>query len=190
MKDVTITELFAGRVRGTPAATALRFRGEEMTYRQLDLRAEHLAHRLRAAGVGPESVVGVCFERSFEMIVALVGVLKAGAAYLPLDPDEPTVRLRFMLEQADARVLLTHGPVGDTLPNLGVAVLNVDSAEVDATRLPLTGSADGLAYVRYTSGSTGHPKGVAVPHRGVVRLCTAPTGSPSVHRRRSCSCAR
>lgn len=170
MKDVTITELFAGRVRCTPAATALRFRGEEMTYWQLDLRAEHLAHRLRAAGVGPESVVGVCFERSFEMIVALVGVLKAGAAYLPLDPDEPTVRLRFMLEQADARVLLTHEPVGDTLPNLGVTVFTVDSGEGDIRPLPPSGSADGLVYVRYTSGSTGHPKGVAVPHRGVVRL--------------------
>ncbi|MGA6227394.1 AMP-binding protein, partial [Streptomyces umbrinus] len=86
MKDVTITELFADRVRCAPTATALRFRGEEMTYRQLDLRAEHLAHRLRYVGVGPEDVVGVCVERSFEMIVALLGVLKAGAAYLPLHP--------------------------------------------------------------------------------------------------------
>ncbi len=171
MKDVTITELFADRVRCVPAATALRFRGEEMTYRQLDLRAEHLAHRLRDIGVGPEDIVGVCVERSFEMIVALLGVLKAGAAYLPLHPDEPALRLRFMLDHADARVLLTHRPVLGQLPDLDVTVLDVDGPEAPgATPLPPSGSADGLAYVRYTSGSTGHPKAVAVPHRGVVRL--------------------
>ncbi|MCX5602416.1 non-ribosomal peptide synthetase [Streptomyces phaeochromogenes] len=171
MKDVTITELFADRVRCEPGATALRFRGEEMTYRQLDLRAEHLAHRLRDAGVGPEDVVGVCVERSFEMIVALLGVLKAGAAYLPLHPDEPALRLRFMLDHADARVLLTHRPVLGRLPDLAPTVVDVDGPEVrGGTPLPSNGSADGLAYVRYTSGSTGHPKAVAVPHRGVVRL--------------------
>ncbi|MDQ1023300.1 amino acid adenylation domain-containing protein [Streptomyces umbrinus] len=171
MKDVTITELFADRVRSAPTATALRFRGEEMTYRQLDLRAEHLAHRLRDVGVGPEDIVGVCVERSFQMIVALLGVLKAGAAYLPLHPDEPALRLRFMLDHADARVLLTHRPLLGQLPHLGVTVLDVDGPEVPgAAPLPPSGSADGLAYVRYTSGSTGHPKAVAVPHRGVVRL--------------------
>ncbi|QQM46461.1 non-ribosomal peptide synthetase [Streptomyces liliifuscus] len=171
MKDVTITELFADRVRCAPMATALRFRGEEMTYRQLDLRAEHLAHRLRDVGIGTEDIVGVCAERSFEMIVALLGVLKAGAAYLPLHPDEPALRLRFMLDHAGARVLLTHRPVLGKLPGLDVTVLDVDGSEVPgATPLPPGGSADGLAYVRYTSGSTGHPKAVAVPHRGVVRL--------------------
>ncbi|WP_189842553.1 non-ribosomal peptide synthetase [Streptomyces umbrinus] len=181
MKDVTITELFADRVRCAPEASALRFRGEEMTYRQLDLRAEHLAHRLRDVGVGPEDIVGVCVERSFEMIVALLGVLKAGAAYLPLHPDEPALRLRFMLDHAGARVLLTHRPVLGQLPDLDVTVLDVDVTALDVegperpegpggTPLPPSGSADGLAYVRYTSGSTGHPKAVAVPHRGVVRL--------------------
>ncbi|WTP62781.1 non-ribosomal peptide synthetase [Streptomyces phaeochromogenes] len=174
MKDVTITELFADRVRCAPEASALRFRGEEMTYRQLDLRAEHLAHRLRDVGVGPEDIVGVCVERSFEMIVALLGVLKAGAAYLPLHPDEPALRLRFMLDHAGARVLLTHRPVLGQLPDLDVTALDVEGPErpegPGGTPLPPSGSADGLAYVRYTSGSTGHPKAVAVPHRGVVRL--------------------
>ena len=170
MTDATITGLFAERVRQAPDATALRFRGAELTYRQLDRRAERLAHRLRAAGAGPESVVGVCVERSFELIVALVGVLKAGAAYLPLDPAEPAVRLRLMLDQADARLLLTHAPVRDRLPGLGVTVLDVAGDDVGAQPLPPLGSPDALAYVRYTSGSTGHPKGVAVPHRGVVRL--------------------
>jgi len=170
LTDATITGLFAERVRQAPDATALRFRGAELTYRQLDRRAERLAHRLRAAGAGPESVVGVCVERSFELIVALVGVLKAGAAYLPLDPAEPAVRLRLMLDQADARLLLTHAPVRDRLPGLGVTVLDVAGDDVGAQPLPPLGSPDALAYVRYTSGSTGHPKGVAVPHRGVVRL--------------------
>jgi non-ribosomal peptide synthetase component F len=136
----TIHELFAEQVRHAPTATALRFRGEDLTYGQLDARAEHLARRLRAAGVGPESVVGVCLERSFEMIVALVAVLKAGGAYLPLHPDEPAVRLRYMLDHAEARVLLTERV---SVP--GVTTFTVDSAE-STDAVPLTGSADALAY--------------------------------------------
>ncbi|TDV56471.1 non-ribosomal peptide synthetase [Actinophytocola oryzae] len=163
---MTTAELFAEHAARTPDATALRFLGAELCYRQLDERAENLARRLRAEGVGPETVVGVCVRRSFEMVVALLGVLKADAAYLPLDLDEPAVRRRLVFEQADVRVVVAR--VAIPLP--GVNVLTVDGEPVDTTPPPVRGSADSLAYVRYTSGSTGHPKGVAVPHRGVVRL--------------------
>jgi amino acid adenylation domain-containing protein len=174
-RDATITDLFAAQVRDHPDADALRFRGVGMSYAELDRRADGLARRLRALGVGPESVVGLCVERSFEMIVALLGILKAGGAYLPLRPDDPSWRLRFMLERAGTRILLTHENVVDRLPELDVTVLRVDSGTTEPTSLdteplPVDGFADGLAYVCYTSGSTGEPKGVLVPHRGVTRL--------------------
>ncbi|MFF7307729.1 amino acid adenylation domain-containing protein [Streptomyces sp. NPDC008137] len=172
--DDTITRQFAEQVRRRPDATALRFRGEDMTYAELDERADRLARRLGALGVGEESVVGVCFERSFEMVVALVAILKAGGAYLPVHPTEPQERFRYMLDQARAQVLLTHGPLIDRIPAVDVTVVNLDAAE-DPTP---TGAeppmpqvvADNLAYVCYTSGSTGQPKGVSVTHRGVCRL--------------------
>jgi amino acid adenylation domain-containing protein len=177
-RAATITELFAEQVQSRPDATALRFHDEELTYEQLDARAEALARRLRTLGVGPERIVGVCIERSLEMIVALVAVLKAGGAYLPLHPAEPAERFRYMLAQADARLLLTHGPLVDRLPPVDATVLDLDDMVLDLDGTAPIGSAplesgnvaDSLAYVCYTSGSTGQPKGVCVPHRGVVRL--------------------
>lgn len=172
-REATITDLFADQVRRRPHSTALRFRDEDMTYAQLDERADRLARRLRALGVGQESTVGVCLERSFEMVVALVAILKAGGAYLPVHPNEPAERFRYMLDQAGTRVLLTHGPVAGGLPKLAVTVLNLDDEEPegeDATPVESGNRADSLAYICYTSGSTGQPKGVSVPHRGVVRL--------------------
>lgn len=170
--EATITELFADQVRARPDETALRFRGEDMSYARLDERSDRLAHHLRTMGVGPESVVGVCVERSFEMVIALFGVLKAGAAYLPVHAKEPAERFQYMLDQAGARVVLTHERLVDTLPALDATVLSLDAAELPAATEPLApvASADTMAYVCYTSGSTGLPKGVAVPHRGVTRL--------------------
>jgi amino acid adenylation domain-containing protein len=173
--EATLTELLAEQVRSRRDETALRFRGEDMTYGELDERAEQLARRLRSLQTGPEDVVGVCIERSFEMVIALVAILKAGAAYLPLHPDEPAERFRYMLEQAGARVLLTHDRLAGGLPAVDATVLSVDrerdlAPAVGFGPLEPGPSADSLAYVCYTSGSTGAPKGVCVTHRGVVRL--------------------
>ncbi|CRK56747.1 Non-ribosomal peptide synthetase [Alloactinosynnema sp. L-07] len=173
-RSATITELFDEQVRCRPDKTAVRFLDEDMTYAQLDQAADNLARHLRTLGVDTEGIVGVCVERSFEMIVALLGILKAGAAYLPLHPDEPAERFRYMLDQADARVLLTHERLAGRLPDVDATVLSLDGGELpaadDSGPLDPGTSADSLAYVCYTSGSTGKPKGVTVPHRGVVRL--------------------
>ncbi|WPW26728.1 amino acid adenylation domain-containing protein [Streptomyces atratus] len=170
----TITEQFAEQVRRRADATALRFRGEGLTYAELDERADRLARRLRGLGVGEESVVGVCFERSFEMVIALVAILKAGGAYLPVHPTEPQERFCYMLGRADAQVLLTHGPLIDRIPEVDATVVNVDDpaepTPIDADLPAPRAAADSLAYVCYTSGSTGQPKGVSVTHQGVCRL--------------------
>ncbi len=172
-RSATITDLFREQVRRRPEAVALRFGDHDMTYAELDQRTDRLAHYLRSLGVSTESVVGVFFERSFEMVVALVGILKAGGAYLPVHVNEPPERFRYMLEQADARVLLTHDRLIDEVPEIDAAVVNLDShKETLAPSGPIEPGTtpDNLAYVCYTSGSTGRPKGVGVRHRGVVRL--------------------
>ncbi|WP_305787975.1 non-ribosomal peptide synthetase [Symbioplanes lichenis] len=172
-RDATINDLFDAQVRRRPDAVALRFDGQDLTYRELDLRADLLARHLRDLGVGPEAAVGVFFERSFEMVIALVGILKAGGAYVPLHQNEPPDRFRYMLDQAGCRVVLTHDALAGRIPDVSATVVNLDhepagtpgAAPVAGTRSP-----DNLAYICYTSGSTGLPKGVAVRHRGVVRL--------------------
>jgi amino acid adenylation domain-containing protein len=172
-RNATITDLFDEQVRLRPEATALRFDGVDMSYAELDRRADELARHLRALGVGTESVVGLFVERSFEMITALLGILKAGGAYLPVHHNEPPERFRYMLTQARARVLLTHDRLSDRVPESDITVVNLDHAwqtpPVEGPIQPGTGP-DNLAYICYTSGSTGMPKGVAVRHRGVVRL--------------------
>ncbi|WP_413754055.1 non-ribosomal peptide synthetase [Streptomyces sp. R-74717] len=172
-RNATIIDLFDEQVRLRPEATALRFDGVDMSYAELDRRADLLARHLRALGVGTESVVGLFAERSFEMIIALVGILKAGGVYLPVHQNEPPERFRYMLEQAQARVLLTHDRLSDRVPEIDGTVVNLDreweTAPVAGPIEPGTGP-DNLAYICYTSGSTGMPKGVGVRHRGVVRL--------------------
>ena len=110
----TIPELFAQQAARTPDAVALVFDDATLSYRELDTRANQLAHHLRTLGAGPETIVGLCVERSFDMVIALIGILKAGAAYLPLDPDYPQQRLRFMLDDAAAPILITHGALRST----------------------------------------------------------------------------
>ncbi len=147
-----------------------------LTYGELEERANKLAHALRAMGIGTESRVGICVERSVEAIIGLLGILKAGAAYVPLDPDYPVERLRYMASDASLTALLTKAPLAGSLATEpGLRILRLDTDwERDVSWRPGTAPLGGarpenLAYIIYTSGSTGHPKGVAIPHRAIVR---------------------
>ncbi|MEE1805325.1 non-ribosomal peptide synthetase, partial [Streptomyces sp. BE133] len=166
----TLPELFEAQVSRTPEAVAVVFEGESVSYGELDLRADRLARCLIARGVGAESVVGVCLERGVEMVVALLGVVKAGAAYLPVDPEYPAERIAYVLEAAGATSVVTSGVLGALLPE-GVARVCVDALEpagLDAGPLGVEVRPESPAYVIFTSGSTGRPKGVVVPHAGIV----------------------
>ncbi|NES15974.1 MULTISPECIES: non-ribosomal peptide synthetase/MFS transporter [Micromonospora] len=160
------------RAASTPDAVALTIEGRSLTYAELNAAANRIAHRLRAAGVGAETLVGVCAERSVELVAGLLGVLKAGGAYLPLDPEYPADRLAFMVTDADAPVVLVQRHLRDVLPATAAQLLDLDDAGVWADQpstdpQPAAGP-EHLAYVIYTSGSTGRPKGVPNTHRGVV----------------------
>ncbi|HEX8275247.1 MAG TPA: amino acid adenylation domain-containing protein [Longimicrobiaceae bacterium] len=166
-------ELVAAQAARTPDAPALRFRGETVAYAELDRRANRLAHHLRALGVGPETRVGVMLERTPELVVALLAVLKAGGAYLPLDPAYPAERLAFMLEDAGARVVVTEAQLAGRLPAEGVHPVAVDAERGAIAGRPDTAPESGvlpenLSHVIYTSGSTGRPKGVMVRHASVA----------------------
>ncbi|MEN3584036.1 amino acid adenylation domain-containing protein [Streptomyces sp. ZYX-F-203] len=168
--DDTVHAAFARQARRTPDATALVHEADRTTYAELDARAEALAHRLLGEGVTPESVVAVAVPRSAETLVALLGVLKAGAAHLPVDVDHPADRVRYMLTDSGARTVVVTAASRTRLSALdGVAYVVVGEEAVPAASpasVPV--HPDGAAYVMYTSGSTGRPKGVVVPHRGVV----------------------
>ena len=146
---------------------AVVFEDKRLTYRELDQRANQLAHHLRALGVKPEVLVGICVERSLEMVVGLLGILKAGGAYVPLDPEFPKERIAFMLEDARVPVLLTQRCLADRLPQQMAHVVYLDefwevAGQERYDRPDIGVTADNLVYVTYTSGSTGRPKGVAV----------------------------
>ncbi|QSQ26379.1 non-ribosomal peptide synthase/polyketide synthase [Pyxidicoccus parkwayensis] len=163
--------LFEQQAALTPDAIALVAGASHLTYRELDARANGLAHRLLSLGVGPEVRVGVCAERSAELLVTLLAILKAGAAYVPLDPAYPRQRLAFMLEDARPRVLVGQRPLLDLLPACDAARLELDSAETWASPRTAPRSPVGpnhLAYVLFTSGSTGRPKGVCIEHGSAV----------------------
>jgi amino acid adenylation domain-containing protein len=157
-------------------APALRCDGRTMSYAELERRATAMAHRLAARGVGPEVLVGLSIERSFDLIVAILGVLKTGAAYLPLDPVYPADRVAYVLEHSGARVVVTTAELARSLPphNAVVVLLDdLDRADPPATPLPAAVLPDTATYVIYTSGSTGRPKGVVVTHANVMRLMDA-----------------
>ena len=171
----TLPELFADQVARTPDATAVVHEGTRLTYADLDARANRLAHLLAARGAGPERLVALALPRSPELVVAVLAVLKTGAAYVPMDPEYPADRLAFMLADADPVFLVTTADVAPVLPAWQVPVVTPDESLTYPGTAPETPSLTGdhIAYVIYTSGSTGRPKGVAVPHRNVVRLFSA-----------------
>jgi amino acid adenylation domain-containing protein len=170
-----IDRLFEQQVAESGESIALVYQDRQLTYRELNERANRLAHYLLAIGVKSGELVGIALDRSIDTIVAILAILKAGGAYLPLDLSYPAERLAFMLENAKVSVLVTQTAVRDRLPAHAARSIDLDKdgAEIDrasATNPHRSGQAADLAYVMYTSGSTGQPKGVCIPHRGVVRL--------------------
>ncbi|XXU81050.1 amino acid adenylation domain-containing protein [Sorangium sp. So ce1151] len=168
-----VHELFEAQAERTPDAVAVIFDDRRLSYRELNQRANQLAHALRRRGVAPDGLVAIAAERSVEMVVGLLGILKAGGAYVPIDPEYPADRIAFMLEDAAAPVLLSQWPVASRLPAHRAEVLCIDADRAEIDREP-TGnlavpvSPDHLAYTIYTSGSTGRPKGAGNSHRGLL----------------------
>jgi amino acid adenylation domain-containing protein len=184
-RDTCIHQLFEAQVERTPEAVAVVFEDRQLTYRDLNRRANQLAYHLQKLGVGPEVLVGICVERSLDMIVGLLGILKAGGAYVPLDPAFPSERIAFMLEDAQVPVLVTQQHLLTQLPAHGTKVVCLDAdAAVLAQQSeanPVSGvTSDDLAYVIYTSGSTGRPKGVQIPHRAVVNFMLSMREQPGL----------
>ncbi len=172
---VCLHQLFEAQVERTPEAVALVAEGFECTYRELNESANRLAHYLRKQGIGPESLVGICLERSPEMVQAVLAVLKAGAAYVPIDPHYPQERRKFMLDDSQCVVLLTSQHLAGCFSWADIPVLQFDRAEElfasgDIGNLATGANSDCLAYLIYTSGSTGRPKGAGVTHRNFANL--------------------
>ncbi|MEH2404597.1 MAG: amino acid adenylation domain-containing protein [Nostoc sp.] len=183
-QDICIHQLFETQVEKTPDAIAVVFEEELISYRELNLRANQLAHYLQSLGVGSEVLVGLCVERSLEMVVGVLGILKAGGAYVPLDYAYPQERLAFMLQDAQVSVLLTQEKLKSGLPNHQAEIICLDTNwqfidyELDNPTHNIT--SNNLAYVIYTSGSTGQPKGVQIQHRSAVNLLNAIAQEPGL----------
>jgi amino acid adenylation domain-containing protein len=183
--ETLVHELFERQAARTPAAPAVSYGGETLTYGQLDERANRLARRLRRWGVGPEDRVGLCVERSAEMVVALLGILKSGGAYVPLDPSHPAERLGMVLADSGMAVLVTEERLLAALPAHAARILCLDRdaaaiAAESAAPLARLAVEESLAYVIYTSGSTGRPKGVQLPHRALVNFLRAMAERPGL----------
>ena len=178
VNDKCIHQLIESQVERTPENVAVVFKNEQLTYRELNTRANQLAHRLQALGVEPDVLVGICVERSWEMLVGILGILKAGGAYVPIDPMYPNQRLSYMLEDSQVSIILTQERLVKNLPDIGAQVLCLDTlwdeiAQEGDENLKSEVKTDNLAYLIYTSGSTGQPKGVQVTHQNLVHSTTA-----------------
>jgi len=177
--------MFARQALSHPASEAVRIGGQCLSYRELDERSNQLARHLRGQGARPGMLVGICLERSLDMVVALFGVLKSGAAYVPLDPAFPSERLGFMVNDAAVGLLLTHTSLRAAVPSYTGPLLFLDSqwsqvASEASTALVSEQRPEDLAYVIYTSGSTGKPKGVQIPHRALTNFLYAMTEQPGI----------
>jgi amino acid adenylation domain-containing protein len=173
-----IHQLFEAQAERTPAAPALVCEGSHLTYHELNQRANQLAHHLRALGVQPEERIGICVGRSFELIIGILGILKAGGSYTPVDPALPIERQRFILADTRASVLVTQKQIAPALPEheAHIVYLDPDSSTIawmPDTNPPCVSEPDNLAYIIYTSGSTGQPKGVMIPHGNLVSIYAA-----------------
>ncbi|MDZ8064929.1 MAG: amino acid adenylation domain-containing protein [Nostoc sp. DedQUE08] len=191
-QDKCIHQLFEEQVERTPDAIAVVFENQQLTYQELNTRANQLAHYLQSLGVRADALVGICVERSLEMVVGLLGILKAGGTYVPLDPEYPQERLRFILEDAQVSVLLSQHHLVEKLPECQAQLVNLDTdwqlisqlaqenALVQLTVGIANAQASNLAYVIYTSGSTGQPKGVQISHKSVSNFLSAMQQRPGI----------
>jgi amino acid adenylation domain-containing protein/thioester reductase-like protein len=179
MIDFTQTTLihhkFEQQVAKTPDAIAVLYQGQCLTYLELNQKANQFAHYFRSLGIHPDAVIGVCVERSLAQIIVILGVLKAGAAYLPLDSSYPVDRIRFMIEDAQATVVVTQGQLSEHFTQTAKCIVDLEKHQPEISKystenLPEIASQDDLAYIIYTSGSTGKPKGVAMAHCPLVNL--------------------
>jgi amino acid adenylation domain-containing protein len=180
-----IHQLFEEQVQKNPDAVAIIFQGQHLTYSELNHRANQLAKYLQTLGVGAEILVGICLERSLEMIIGVLAILKAGGAYVPLDIGYPQERLAFMLEDTQLPVLLTQKQLLDKLPQHQAHVICLDTdwemiSQQTSENLNTSIKAENLAYVMYTSGSTGKPKGVQIEHQSVVNLLNSIRQEPGL----------
>jgi amino acid adenylation domain-containing protein len=178
VSGATFPDFFAEQVRTNPSCLAAADRKQVLTYSELNQRAEVVAQALRTTGMGPDVAVGVCLDQGVDMLISMVGIFKAGAAYLPMDPAHPAARLAFLIDDAQPAAILSKAGYLDRLPTIGPPYIGVDRLDpIDAagtehsTKLPTARPGD-LAYIIYTSGSTGRPKGVMIEHRHLANLLT------------------
>ncbi|OXB13543.1 AMP-binding protein, partial [Flavobacterium tructae] len=174
--DKTIVDLFEEQVKQTPTAIAVVYGDEKLTYKELDQRSNQLGHYLREQGVKPDALVGICLERSLEMLIGILGILKSGGAYVPIDPEYPADRIAYMLKDAGIDLVVSSQTSCNVInrdEELSVLCLDKDWDLISGyptAELSTVLTASNLAYVIYTSGSTGTPKGVLITHKNVVRL--------------------
>jgi len=175
-REELLHRLFEAQVERTPTAQAVRYETHALSYAELNHRANQLAHHLLAHDVGPDDLVGLCVERGVELVVGVLGIWKAGAAYVPLDPSYPAERLQYMIEDAKPKLVLTQEPLRSKLEVASIQTITLDTQWPAIARPPTTNPealsqrSSQLAYVIYTSGSTGRPKGVMIEHRNVLNL--------------------